>query len=485
MMKFNQIALAASIGALMSFSTLTFAGQGLTSLSDDEMAKQTGQALFNLSYIAPADSTNLMKDKNINGTSVGSVGFYKLGIEAEMELNANIKNLQLGCGGRNGPDACDIDIKNLALSGLPDSNDANGNPVFNNGRPSTSAKLTNPFIEFAIKDPDIASTREVLGFRLSAEKISALLTAGLLNNATPSTTDGIQSLSGFMRIAATTGQVNTKAATFGIRSNEQIRGLLNALASDREFTSQPDDPDTKGITVPSMQANFSVPAFQVNGNRNAQAVARNVSTTITSIPLSNGPSNQLKVTFDPILLIASSAKVALKSGSEVKNLNMDITFSQALSMIHNVPLTGTGGYLALQNNKILWPGSYVDTADSAKTNLNEMTKTDISQPGWWMSFAEPVQLGYLEASNPVNISAVFPQVADLMTNELLKEENRIYVPAGDAISTLFGTTIVTPNPIVVDLNAATLTNPAKLSLANLQLKNQGVVPNCYGGLTFC
>lgn len=485
MMKFNQITLAASIGLLMSASSLSHAVEGLTSLTDQELAAETGQALFNLSYISPSDSTNLMKNKTINGTSVGSVGFYKLGIEAEMELNANIKNLQLGCGGRNGPDDCDIDIKNLALSGLPDSNDANGNPVFNNGRPSTSAKLTNPFIEFAIKDPDIASTREVLGFRLSAEKISALLTAGLLNNATPSTTDGIQSLSGFMRIAATTGQVTTKAATFGTRTNEKIQGLLNALGADRTFTSDPSSPDTIGITVPSMQANFSVPAFQVNGNRNKEAVARNVSTTITSIPLANGPNNQLKVTFDPILLVASSAKVALKSGSEIKNLNMNITFNQSLSMIHNIPLTGTGGYLALQSQQILWPGSYVDATDTAKTDLTAMTKTDVSQPGWWMSFAEPVQLGYLQANNQVNISAVFPQVASLMTTELLKEENRINIPAGDAISTLFGTTIVTPNPIVVDLNAATLTNPAKLSLANLQLKNQGVVPNCYGGLTFC
>lgn len=485
-MKFNQIALAASIGLFMSANSLAYAAEGLTSLTDQELAAETGQALFNLSYISPTDSTNLMKNKTINGTSVGSVGFYKLGIEAEMELNANIKNLQLGCGGRNGPDACDIDIKNLALSGLPDSYDANGNPVFDNGRPSTSAKLTNPFMEFAIKNPDTASTREVLGFRLSAEKISGLLTAGLLNNATPSTTDGIQNLSGFMRIAATTGQVTTKAATFGTRPNEQIQGLLNALGIDRTFTSDPSSPDNKGITVPSMTASFSLPAFQVNGNRNTQATARNVSANIASIPLANGPDNQLKVTFPALLLgIGKEAKVALKAGSEVKNLHLDITFNQALSMIHNIPLTGTGGYLALQSDKILWPGSYVDAIDTAKTDLNAMTKTDISQPGWWMSFAEPVQLGYLQATSPVNISAVLPQVASLMTAELLKEENRINVPGGDAISTLFGTTITTPNPIVVDLNAATLSNPATLTLGNIQLKNQEVKANCYGGLTFC
>ena len=486
MMKFKRLALTASIGALLVVSTLSYSDQGLTSLTDKELADETGQALFNLSYISPTDTTNLMRSKNINGTSVGSVGFYKLGIEAEMELNANIRNLQLGCGGRNGADACDIDIKNLSLSGLPDSYDNTGSPVFANGRPSTSAKLTNPFMEFAIKDPDKASTREVLGFRLSAEKISGLLTAGLLNNATPSSVDGIQSLSGFMRIAATTGEVMTKATVFGTRSDEQIQGLLNALGINRTFTSDPSSPDNKGITIPSMVANFSLPESQVNGNRNTQAVVRNISTKLTSIPLANGPNNQLKVTFPALILgLGNNAKVALKSGSEVKNLNLDITFNQALSMIHNIPLTGTGGYLALQNQQLLWPGAYIDSTDTAKTDLSSMSKTDVAQPGWWMSFAEPVQLGYLKATNPVNISAVLPQIASLMTTELLKEANRIYIPGGDAISTLFGTTITTPNPIVVDLNAATTTNPAKLSLGSIQLQNQAVRPNCYGGLTFC
>ncbi len=455
----------------------------MTALSDNELSAESGQGLVNSSFIAPNDASNLMKGKTIGGTAAGNVGFYKLGLEAELELNLNARNVQLGCGGINGAGACDIDIKNLALSGLPDSYDANGNPVFDNGRPSTSAKLTNPFMEFAIKDPEKASTREVLGFRASAEKISALLTAGLSNNATPND-DGIQSLSGFMRIAATTGEVKTKAANFGKRPNEQIQGLLNALGNDRTFTSQPTDPDTLGVDVPSLIAPFSMPAFQVNGNRNKEAVARGITTKINNIDLTTG-TNQLKVTFPAILLIATNAKVQLKQGSAIKNLNMDITFNQSLSMIHNIPLTGNGGYLSLQSQKILWPGSYVDPADTAKTDLLAMTKTDVSQPGWWMSIAEPVQLGYLKSTKEVNISNVFPQVASLMTAELLKEENRINIPGGDAISTLFGTTITTPTPIVVDLDAATLSNPATLTLGNIQLKNQEVKANCYGGLTFC
>lgn len=82
----------------------------LTELSDQEMSKVEGQALMSLSYLAPTDATNKMSADNI--------GFYKLGMEAEIELNANIKKLQLGCGGANGAGACDIDIDNLSVSGI-------------------------------------------------------------------------------------------------------------------------------------------------------------------------------------------------------------------------------------------------------------------------------------------------------------------------------------------------------------------------------
>jgi len=476
--------LCSAILLSMSAVPMCFAS-GLVSLSDDEMAQTEGQALFNLSYLAPTDTGNLMNGRG------STVGFYKLGLEAEVQLNANIRNLQLGCGGINGIGACDIDIKNLSLSGLNDSqqvgasNPNEGSPIFTNGRPSTSAILTNPFIEFAIKNPNSASTREIMGFRTSAEQISGLLTAGLVNNATPSSTDGIQSLSGFMRIAATTGDVTTAPTLFGKQPSHQIQGLLNALGFDRQFISDPGSADTLGISVPSMNPGFNMPAFQVNGVRRTEANVQNVTTTIASIPLANGPNNQLRVTFPAILVVANQAKISLKAGSAIQNLNMDITFNQALSMIHNIPLTGTGGYLALQKEALLWPGNFIDATDTAKTNLTTMTRSDIAQRGWWMSFAEPVQLGYLKATSPVDITGVLPQVASLMTTELLKEENRVYAPAGASIGTLFGIVLETPDPIVIDLNAATLANPATLTLANLQLKNQAVVANCYGTLTFC
>lgn len=482
MMKTKQFALMVSIGALMSASALSYAEVGLTSLTDTEMAAETGQALFNLSYLAPSQPGN-------NSTGIG---FYKLGIEAELELNANIKNLQLGCGGANGVGACDIDIKNLGLSGLPDRNDANGNPVFDSGRPSTSAKLTNPFMEFAIKNPTSASTREIAGFRLSAEKIVGLLTAGTQNTTLP--TDGIQRFSGFMQIASTTGSTTTQATKFGQTADQtitgRVKGSVIGIPFERQIKSYPaagqpgGDANTTGITVPSMGVNFTIPNFTVNGVRQQNAVINGVKSTIANIPLSTPvgaadygvyENDQLYVNMRDknninsqscVALAVCNAKFKMDKGSAIKNLNLDITFTQALSMIHNIPLNGTGAYLSLQNQNLRWPGA--NASDEAKK-------------GWWMSFADPVNLGVLNVTQQVDISSVLPQVAAAVSSEL--DNPGIQLPGSASFNALFNQPIY--KQLVIDVNSYTTTNPATISLSNLILQNQVPSQNCYGNLTFC
>ncbi len=144
----------------ITWSTLSYANlesANLVPLSDTELSKVEAQALFSFTYTDPKQADPSMSQQNI--------GFYKLGLEANLELNTNVKKLQLGCGGVNGLGGCDIDIDNLSLSGLSDTSD---------GRASSSAVFSNPFIEFAIKNPDSAALREIKGFRLSAEKVMGL-----------------------------------------------------------------------------------------------------------------------------------------------------------------------------------------------------------------------------------------------------------------------------------------------------------------------
>lgn len=454
-----------------------FTGQGfaMTSLSDQELSVVDAQALLNL--------------EKASDSSQG-LNFFKLSVEALMELNVNIKTLQLGCGGSNGAGACDINISNLALSGLNTGTDTTGSPSFGTTeRASTSASIANPFIEFAIKG-NSAATREIIGFRLGAENILGLLTLGTDNTQNP--TDGIQSFSGYMKMAQTTGRSSTQAAIFGTANDQKISGNLKALGNSRKFTSTPGVAGNNGITVPSMRVDFTMPETIVTGTRMSQATVRGIRSTIASIPLAaaesgktlpgnvmgtpNFSNDQLHVAFPALisllgLELGTEALFKMGAGSSLDNLNLDITFEQALSMIHNIPLKGTGGYLSLQSQAVQWQGA------DAK---------DIAQPGWWMSFKDPIQLGYLETTDKVDISYVLPQVATAISDFLLRPENLIDVNALEAVGSLLDTPVVRKLNIDVGkfTNYSTGT-PASLTLSDKLLNNQNVTSNCFGGHKFC
>lgn len=443
-----------SLIILTCSSGMALANSGLSRLSDAQLSEIDGAALLNMQYISPNQASPEMQAAN--------VGFYKLAVNAEMELNVNVRKVQLGCGGINGAGGCDIDINNLSLSGKPDSYDSSGSPVFSQERASTSASLVNPFIEFAIKNPQSSSTREVTGFRLSADSITGLLSTGIDNIKNPS--DGIKSLSGYMKIKPTTGVAHTQAAIFGDDSNEQLSGklIINTLwNNNRDFDSQPDK--SAGLKLPSMKVPFNVPEIVINGKRQTKAVAQNISATVPGIQLDRN-SGSLQVILNKNVLWVQGAQFFMDTGSSIDGLKMDITFEQTLSMIHNIPFDGTSGYLSLQSQRVHWPGANQD---------------DVAQEGWWMSFADPIDIGRLEPSNPVDISGVLPQVAAKVSEVL--NANPIYIPLGSSIGAAFGLPIY-KNVGSIDLSSS---GAAKLTLVNEVLQNQAVKPNCFGGHKFC
>ncbi|NLN58726.1 MAG: hypothetical protein GX151_12580 [Gammaproteobacteria bacterium] len=464
------ILVASILSSVFSFSS----AQAMQALDDHQMSDVQGQALLNL-------MTATDQSQGLN--------FYKLSVDALMELNANIKTLQLGCGGANNAignkAGCDIDISNIALSGLNQSYDSTGSPKFNGERAGTSAQITNPFIEFAISG-NSASTREVVGFRLGAEEILGLLTLGTDNVQNPN--DGIKSFSGYMKMAQTQGHSYTQAAKFGNASDQKISGTLTALGQDRVYTSKPGAEGHTGITVPSMRADFTMPETVVTGQRMESAVVTGIRSTLGSIPLAatesgtygadvNGTpdfsTDQLYVTFPALLFgsVGDHSFFKMSKGSTLENLNMDITFVQALNMIHNIPLTGTGGYLSLQSKPVQWMGA---------------DEKDIAQQGWWMSFKEPVQLGYLATADLVDVSAVLPQVAKALTSELIQNKHNVDVSLLEALGSLAGTPIERKMNIDVGSYTGYYTGqPARLTLNNQVLQNQNVTPNCYGGMKFC
>lgn len=464
--------------ACMSYAHV-HASEGLVRLNDTELSEINGAALMNLTYTDPANAHASMKAENI--------GFYKMGLDAVMELNANIKRIQLGCGGANGAGGCDIDLENVSLSGLSNTSD---------GRVGSSAQLTNPFVEFAVKNPGSAATREIVGFRLSADKVVGLLTIGTENTSTP---NGINSLSGFMKVQSDNSQkINGLASTAATRynlfgssqyGNLAVTGRLQALglggAAEVSFKTT-----AGGFNIPEIIHNpFTTAAIAVNGKRQTSTTL----TTQVKVPDiilgddSSGFSESGTVAYDPVTgnptgINSLGGKVTAEvtsckwfacaiagKGSQFKNVYMsgkitgitaDLTLEQSLGLIHNLPISSAMS-LSLQKQAVKWAGT--DAADTA-------------QRGWWLSAKDPVEIGDVIPQDLIVIDQLFPQIATAVSQYLDKNPAKTNDLGG-----LLGIGALTANVGTLNLSST----PLKLNVKNLTLNGQSFAPNCSGGMRFC
>ena len=289
----------------------------LEALSDSEMANVEGQSLINLSYMAQNQNNN--PNKNI--------GFYRLGLDVDIELNANIKRLQLGCGGIKGS-GCDIDIENISLAGV--------SPI-NGSYAGTDAKINNPFIEFAIKNPESSALRELVGFRLGA--LSALGKIGLGSNNDLSTLSddigGIHSLSGDINIMLTNTVLNNVQIGNGlITTSALIDSYSKNLVLNRAST----------ITLDGVSAKTG--SLSVFGIINLPGGLRLSNATLKDYPTSG---------FHEILLSQDNAGT--------------------------IPTSDAA--LTLQSELIQWQ----------KISTGSFQNTVVNQPGWWLSLPRAIITG--------------------------------------------------------------------------------------------
>lgn len=135
-------------------------------LDDNELRTVSGRGLIVSDYIQ-GDS---LANPNQYSTPFD---FYRIGLDGEMELNLNISKLQLGCGGINdhlsGHAGCDIDIDYASLMGR------NGTAL---GDPGSAFKLLRPYIEFAVKNDDSPTLREIAGIKIGAQSADGAISAG-------------------------------------------------------------------------------------------------------------------------------------------------------------------------------------------------------------------------------------------------------------------------------------------------------------------
>lgn len=418
------------ITSLLATPIMSFAYDGkLQQLNDAELSEVNGQALLSLSYIDPKDSANTMKGQG--------VGFYKLGLEAELELNANIKKLQLGCGGINGANGCDIDIDNLSLSGISDTRE---------GRATSDAKLTNPFIEFAIKNPEKASTREVVGLRLSAEKALGLLTAGTENSDKP---NGINSLSGYLKIKDATGTAYTGSRTgvnygnLGLTVSGKAKSTTGLITAD--FTS-----NDYALNLGEGSGTLYINGQTISGNR-MNSVNLAGTAVINNIALSG------KINANAKLWGALPIPLDGAVSGNITNLNVGVNVSESLGFIHKIPLNNPFS-LSLQSQSILWPNA-----------------AQATQKGWWLAIEDAIDIGDVSPTQRVNVTDdVIKQVIPYVSSHLQSNPIECGFLALDCLGGKF------------NINNVPLQNAkVNMDLTNLQLKNQNFAPNCYGNLKFC
>ena len=178
-------------GSLMSLLPLTtFA---MIPISDEQLANVTGQALLVTDYIAPSGAAGGPRD----------FLFYRMGLDAEVALNMNIDKLQLGCGGFNETirTGCDIDMDYVRFMGRSPAGVSNPNQPAGAGRagdPVTSDFILHrPYIELAIREGSTPGSREVAGFKVSAEWADGFFGVGRFENGVHT---GVNSMSGFLDV---------------------------------------------------------------------------------------------------------------------------------------------------------------------------------------------------------------------------------------------------------------------------------------------
>lgn len=428
---------------LSSLTLLTITMSSFThamiALDDESLSKVDGQALLSMEYTQGYNSV----DDSGQAIDQSSVGFYKLGLEAEMELNANIKKLQLGCGGVNGSKGCDIDIDHISLSGLPrDSN------YTSDQRAATSALITNPFVEFAVKNPNSAATREVLGFRLSAEKIAGLMTMGTENSNDP---NGLKSFSGYMKTKASSGVATTAERVMDYAATGQyIEGAVKGTLFGAEVNSPLHYKANKySFNLKSTSAPFTIPATVITGNRMTSVELKGTG-TVDRLDFSGPLEAQ-------IALAGLNINLNKNVTGYLTGLQTDITVKQNLGLIHALYLNNPAS-LSLQAQQILWPGAAV-----------------AANKGWWLAMEDEVDLGSITPTDKVAI-----------TNEVLKQtiagiNHDLSTNVRNCGDLIFGCVAGS------DLDVKEIKNPSLINfpLNNLKLSGQEFRSNCFGGLKFC
>jgi len=500
---------------LFSLATLLgpFPAFAMVEMKDEQLSEVTGQAL-------------LQMGKTPSQTGSDNLTFYKAGLDAQLELNMNIDKLQLGCtaGLVNGQN-CDIDIDNLSLSGNS----------WNEGRPESSALLTRPFFEFAIKNDHEKTLREVVGIRMSAEDVSGMLTFGTENSSTP---NGINSLSGYMRLMQASGAGDALPINMAYGCNQSENSTSNCGSFIDPVTMRLNGTGVDCAAVDCTIATNTALlgslclwlAFECLGNDAGEQGNTRYSSTDYVLPLrASGtttypvtgaacPPNKVCFTTQPTTVsgkrlssvqltgtaniptisfgcesecaFAETSYLGIDLNAQIQGtmsgLKANVPIVQALGMIHKLNVQSRFS-LSMQSSDVLWPN-----------------ENAVAESGWWMAFNDPVDLGNIDTANPL---AFTPEVLQQALCSPAGQNagggctggnsynghntgpiggggvnDSLWYQRGGAVTESAIGTLISPT---INVGDVPLSAVVEYPFNNPQLSAQSFTPNCWGSAKFC
>jgi len=358
----GKLALSMMLSLSLLLILISSSAGAMTELKDAEMSDVTGQALMQMSK------------ENSNGFT-----FYTAGLDAVLELNMNIQKLQLGCGGANpmnNGQRCDLDADNFALGCIADSS---GNCTFGSGGTQMrDLVMTRPYFQFAIKNDNSKTLREVVGIRLGGENVEGPMSIGNFNSfsgyltANANFTMQAQGTDDTDDIAVTCG-TNVAGGCpgpggspgyndFGLQGPIRSLGLDNGCACLLGVCASYEQ-----LTVKFGQVTRSNRPVVLSGNRQVQAFVSNVglssaveelTDTLDVVRSSGLPPNLINVIM-PLIQgqVENNIKQQLADGfgipvSQLENYQVPYNISNLHSVDVDTPLFG----LSFQKENIQYPG---------------------------------------------------------------------------------------------------------------------------------
>lgn len=315
------------------FAAAGLAGASMTPIEDEHLAEVTGQALF------VADKVNANSLAGAGGSgSTTDFTFYRIGLDAILEMNLNIDKLQLGCGGVNDAlvaGVCDIDLDNVRFMGrctaVGCGQTVGGFKQSGSGDAVTSDfKLLRPYLELAIKNDGSKTQREVVGIKIGTQSADGWVGTGSFVGGVHT---GINAISGFL---------NAELSAY-IRVNSTF-GRATVCAGI------PAGHEAQCAGSPT-GATFPVPAARTSGTRQTRL-------QVPDVPL--------------CCLSGESGIIGLFNGSTLF-LNLD----ENLNFLHGFELANTGDFfISMQRQQVKYP-KYDKSGYAVTANT-----------GWWMNIPQ-------------------------------------------------------------------------------------------------